>query len=112
EPWLAEAEGVTISGGEPFDQADALRALLTAVRERTTGDILVYSGHAFETIAPLVANMHGLIDTLISDPYVADAPQTLWLRGSDNQRMHCLTSVGEARFGALVNARKMDRRVD
>jgi len=68
EPWLAEAEGVTISGGEPFDQADALHALLMAVRERTTGDILVYSGHAFETIAPLVAAMDGLIDTLISDP--------------------------------------------
>ncbi|MGG7582215.1 4Fe-4S cluster-binding domain-containing protein [Rhizobium sp. Nf11,1] len=28
QPWLPEAEGVTVSGGEPFDQQEALQSLL------------------------------------------------------------------------------------
>jgi len=55
-------------------------------------------------IATQVAQMDGQIDALITDPYLNDAPQTLALRGSDNQRLHCLTALGEARFGALRNA--------
>ena len=30
--WLKQADGVTISGGEPFDQPDALHELLTRIR--------------------------------------------------------------------------------
>ncbi len=112
EPWLTQADGITVSGGEPFDQPDALSALLAALRARTAVDILVYSGHTFEAIALEVAKLSGLIDALISDPYRADAPQTLALRGSDNQRLHCLTPLGEARFGALVTARATDRALD
>ena len=32
-PWLAEAEGITLSGGEPFDQFPALLALLQGLRQ-------------------------------------------------------------------------------
>jgi len=32
DPWLKEADGVTISGGEPFDQPMALAALLGWLR--------------------------------------------------------------------------------
>ena len=103
-PWLDQADGITISGGEPFDQPDALGALLTAIRDRSRADILVYSGHAREAIEPIVSNLQGLIDVLISDPYLADAPQTLALRGSDNQRLHCLSPLGEARFGDYQHA--------
>ena len=103
-PWLDEADGITISGGEPFDQPDALAALLAALRMRTPADVLVYSGHPFEAIAGHVARMVGLIDALITDPYLADAPQSQALRGSDNQRLHCLTPLGETRFGVLGDA--------
>jgi anaerobic ribonucleoside-triphosphate reductase activating protein len=103
-PWLDEAEGITISGGEPFDQPDALVALLAELRARSAADVLVYSGHCFEVIADQAGRMAGMIDALITDPYLVDAPQTLALRGSDNQRLHCLTPLGEARFGALRNA--------
>lgn len=72
EPWLGEADGVTISGGEPFDQPDALSALLAAIRLRIQADILVYSGHPFEVIARKVAELGGLVDALISYPYLAD----------------------------------------
>jgi anaerobic ribonucleoside-triphosphate reductase activating protein len=105
--WLDEADGVTISGGEPFEQPEALENLLTQIRANTNIDILVYSGHPFQKIAPLVEKFRGLIDALISDPYDENAPQTLALRGSDNQRLHCLTSLGETRFSQFDRALKL-----
>ncbi len=98
-PWLSEAEGITISGGEPFDQPEALIDLLTQLRSNTSLDILLYSGYPFEKIVPLLEQCKGCIDALISDPYEKNASQTLALRGSDNQRFHYLTPLGEARFG-------------
>jgi anaerobic ribonucleoside-triphosphate reductase activating protein len=95
-PWLADAEGITISGGEPFDQRAALHALLTELRAQSSADILVYSGYAREAID--LTEFAGLIDALIADPYHRDQPQTLALRGSDNQRLTCLTPLGAARF--------------
>ncbi len=96
EPWLDRADGFTISGGEPFDQPRALFHLLQAIRSRHEGDILVYSGHPLEALP--IGDFSGLIDSLISDPLLIDQPQTLPLRGSDNQRLHLLTSLGRNRF--------------
>lgn len=87
QPWLAEAEGITLSGGEPFDQPDALLALLGALRQRTRVDILVYSGHPLETLQPLLQRAEGLLDALICDPFEQQQAQTRVLRGSDNQRL-------------------------
>jgi anaerobic ribonucleoside-triphosphate reductase activating protein len=100
EPWLEQADGITVSGGEPFDQPEALLDLLRELRARTAADVLVYSGHPIEAIAPWLAAAEGLIDVLISDPYAENAPQTLPLRGSDNQRLHLLTELGRRRFAA------------
>jgi anaerobic ribonucleoside-triphosphate reductase activating protein len=98
DQWLPVADGITISGGEPFDQAPALEALLRRLRERTAADILVYSGHSFETLQPQLARMEGLIDALMTDPFIAGERQSLALRGSDNQRLHLLTPEGKRRF--------------
>lgn len=97
-PWLSAADGITISGGEPFDQPDALEALTRSMRNHTPADILVFSGYAFETLQPQLRPMEGLIDALVTDPYDINAPQTLALRGSDNQRLHCLTPLGRQKF--------------
>lgn len=101
QDWLPHAEGITISGGEPFDQPDALRALLEALRERTSVSIFVYSGHPFERIAAWIAATPGLIDGLMSEPFVASAPQTHALRGSDNQVLHLLTPLGKSELGVI-----------
>lgn len=97
-PWMGEANGITISGGEPFDQPEALRMLVRDIRERTDADILLYSGYPFEQIQEHIRLMQGAVDALITDPYLFDAPQTLALRGSDNQRLHLLTELGHSRF--------------
>ncbi len=64
-------------------------------------DVLVYTGYPLVKVAGHLERMAGQIDALITDPYLVDAPQTLALRGSDNQRLHCLTPLGQARFGSI-----------
>lgn len=102
DPWLAQAAGITISGGEPFDQPRALLGLLERIRDRFDGDILVYTGYRRRSIASWLRRAEGLIDALISGPYRADLPQTLPVRGSDNQELDLLTPLGRQRFGGLL----------
>jgi anaerobic ribonucleoside-triphosphate reductase activating protein len=103
-PWLDQADGITISGGEPFDQFDALLQMLVGLRQRTAADILVYSGHPLETLQPMLDQARDLIDALISDPYLEQADQSLALRGSDNQRLTLLTALGRSRLASLERA--------
>ena len=101
QPWLAEADGVTVSGGEPFDQPEAFLALLAGLRRRSPIDILVYSGYALEQLAAPLRRADSLIDALISDPFDWRRPQSMALRGSDNQRLHLLTELGRERFATF-----------
>lgn len=104
-PWLQECDGVTVSGGEPFEQPHALQELLHGLRETKETketketNILVYSGYPLERLVTDPSVREGLIDCLISDPFDTRAPQTKNLRGSDNQRMTLLTPVGRDVFG-------------
>jgi anaerobic ribonucleoside-triphosphate reductase activating protein len=105
-PWLSEADGITISGGEPFDQSQALGELLRSLRALAgpATDVLVYSGYPWEKIASQVTAWSGLVDALISDPFDPKTGQTLVWRGSDNQRMHLLTSLSRSRYAKWFNA--------
>lgn len=98
-PWLHEAEGITISGGEPFDQFDTLIRLLQGLRRLSQVDILVYSGYSLEQLREQLSQANGLIDALISDPYDEALSQSMALRGSDNQRLNLLTPLGRTRLG-------------
>ncbi|MBD9516034.1 4Fe-4S single cluster domain-containing protein [Pseudomonas sp. PDM22] len=100
QPWLNEAQGITLSGGEPFDQFDALLLLLRELRQRSQADILVYSGYPLEQLEAQLQAANGLIDVLISDPYQQHTEQSLALRGSDNQRLNLLTDLGRARLAS------------
>ncbi len=96
--WHACADGVTISGGEPFDQPQALLVLLQRLRSFFDKDILVYSGYEFARLEPLLDHFRGYIDAIITGPYRESHPQSLPLRGSDNQELHILTERGKKAF--------------
>jgi anaerobic ribonucleoside-triphosphate reductase activating protein len=112
--WLTRADGVTISGGEPFDQPEALYALVGALRRHTPGDLLVYSGYAREKLEQSYATILEAIDVLVSEPYRPAAGATLTLRGSDNQRILLLSALARQRYPADIDARpwKEPRRID
>jgi anaerobic ribonucleoside-triphosphate reductase activating protein len=107
--WLATLsplDGLTVTGGEPFQQVEPLTALLEAVRTwvGSTGrtlDVLVYSGYSYSALRRRPAAREALAwcDAVITGPYVDRRnPGGRW-RGSANQQLHVLSDLGRARFG-------------
>lgn len=111
-PWLKEADGITISGGEPFDQAGSLFQLIVEFRKVCTGDVLVYSGHSYEDLVKRHQSILNQIDLLITDPFVESAGQTLPLRGSDNQRAWPLTELGCSRYFDILHKNNTRPKLD
>jgi len=100
-------DGVTISGGEPFDQPKPLTALLDGlIAWRTAAaldfDILCYSGYPLKTLEKRHAKILARLDALIPEPYAEGRPLgALWC-GSDNQTLKPLSMRGATRYaGAL-----------
>lgn len=91
-------EGITLSGGEPFEQPDAALALVSAVRARSELSILVFSGYTIEEIRamPQGPAILAQIDVLVDGRYQARQRLGRGLRGSANQRVHLLSE----RYGA------------
>lgn len=91
DPTGTPRDGVTISGGEPFLQANALLLLLQGLKARRLHTV-VYSGYTLEALArrpePEVHAALYLTDLLIDGPYVAALAEGAgeW-RGSCNQRL-------------------------
>ena len=85
--------GITLSGGEPFEQAPALLKLAKAVRERGK-DVVAYSGYTFEELmekakaVPEIKELLSLCCMLVDGRFVlAERDLTLRFRGSRNQRL-------------------------
>lgn len=86
-------EGLTLLGGEPFDQAAACARLCEAARERGLG-VICFTGYTLESLRERgdAGRMLGSIDLLVDGPYLADQPETeRALVGSSNQRFVHLT---------------------
>jgi anaerobic ribonucleoside-triphosphate reductase activating protein len=82
-------DGLTISGGEPFQQYEALMILAAAVKQRLPWTILVYTGYTVEELAlrhPDGAYLH-LLDMVIDGRFVSAEQADDGWRGSTNQRM-------------------------
>ena len=94
---ISGIEGVTLTGGDPFDQPrTALLELLTHIRERSRLSIVCYTGRSLEQLvcggeAGLNRAILGRIDMLIDGPYRDDLNQGHLWRGSSNQRIWFLT---------------------
>ena len=85
--------GVTLSGGEPMEQAEALLPFAREVRARGR-DLVIFSGYTFEqllemgTRRPAVRELLSLAFLLIDGRFVlAERDLTLRFRGSRNQRL-------------------------
>ena len=76
---------VSISGGEPFAQAQELYLLLRILKEERF-NILVFSGFVYEELKLKYPHILKLIDYLIDGPYMKDVPARFKYAGSGNQR--------------------------
>lgn len=83
--------GLTLLGGEPFQNIDGLAGVVQAVRAiAPTKDVWVYSGYTFEELLDLPHAMEllSLCDILVDGRFVdALKDPALRFRGSKNQRI-------------------------
>ncbi len=91
-----DVEGVTISGGEPFLQVQALYRLLSAIRNRTELGIIIYTGNTlselYEMHNPMIDEIiTHLSDLIIDGEYIDDLNDGTALKGSSNQNAIFIT---------------------
>ena len=92
---VESAEGITISGGEPFLQAEALYELIRQIRECRDYGVIVYTGNTYEEL--LVSDdswVHKLLsqtDILIDGRYIEELDDGIPYRGSSNQKIILLS---------------------
>jgi anaerobic ribonucleoside-triphosphate reductase activating protein len=102
---LEQVDGVTISGGEPFQQPEALGELLRGIRAWAPPDldILVYSGYSLSRLRRAVWSraLLDLCDAVVAGPYIERLNSTdsghRW-RGSANQRIIAVSALGQKRY--------------
>src|SRR3546814_1954964 len=63
-----EADGLTVSGGEPFDQTDALAAILAAWRELPDRSVLLFTGHEISDIQTWLSDHLDIVDANVNGP--------------------------------------------
>ncbi len=87
-------EGITISGGEPFDQAPALDIFLQTIRSGSDLSVMLLSGYSYSKLVRKKLNREILkkADVLIAGPFVADWRMAQNLAGSSNKTFHFLTA--------------------
>jgi anaerobic ribonucleoside-triphosphate reductase activating protein len=90
----SEIEGITVSGGEPFEQPQGLLALVEGVRARTALSVVVFSGFSRAEIEarPLGPTILNHLDVLIDGRYVDKLRVARGLKGSRNQSIVTLSS--------------------
>ena len=83
-------EGITISGGEPFLQQDALCDLIDQIRLKYDLGVMVYTGMQYSEIknTPLAQRC----DLIIDGEYIDSQNDGKSLRGSANQNAICVTN--------------------
>ena len=85
-----EVAGLTVLGGEPFQNVEGLVPVLKEIRKSTNKDIWIFSGDTFETIKADEKKFEllKLCDVLVDGPFVNELKDLrLKFRGSSNQRI-------------------------
>ena len=85
-------DGFTVSGGEPFDQAEELSNLVELLKKEYTDDIIIYTGYTLEELkkrqCPHTQNVIDTVAVIIDGRYAESLNDGKGLRGSSNQRIH------------------------
>ncbi|MDR3360443.1 MAG: radical SAM protein, partial [Bifidobacteriaceae bacterium] len=80
---LGPLDGLTVSGGEPLDQAEELTLLLRAVRERWPSgfDVLCYTGRELGQAKAVSPELFELADAVAAGPFEPGCPPAPALSG-------------------------------
>lgn len=86
---INEIEGITVSGGEPFEQAEELLLLLQNTKALGL-NTLVYSGYTFDYLYKEKKDVLYFCDFLIDGPFKQNIPSNCKWAGSGNQHFYKL----------------------
>jgi anaerobic ribonucleoside-triphosphate reductase activating protein len=91
-----DIEGITISGGEPFLQENALASLVEFVKSKRDIGVIIYTGMKYTDVAK--TRLIQCCDLLIDGEYIEELNDGKSLRGSSNQNVIPITG----RYRTLV----------
>lgn len=109
----ARIEGVSILGGEPFEQPHGLAPFVQGVRELGLG-VIIFTGFTLEQLRErpeqAVAAVLAATDLLVDGRYDSQQPETQrpWV-GSLNQRFHYLTTRYSSAIENSPDGRSLQR---
>lgn len=101
-------DGLTVSGGEPFDQPEAVAELAEWFCRHYNDDILIYTGYTLAQLRekhdPAVDRLLELAGAIVDGPYVESENRGRGLYGSENQTVHVFRH--EQRYRDFANAER------
>lgn len=86
-----EVDGFTITGGDPFEQAEDLEKLIDYL-ETISSDIIVYTGYDYNFLKEKYPSILERIAVLIDGVYLEEKNENCFMRGSSNQNVIILNS--------------------
>lgn len=87
--------GLTVSGGEPTDQAEGITVLIAGFRETFPGtEIVLYTALHWPVLVGRFPALVARLDVAVTGPFVRTREATP-LTGSSNQVVHLLTPLAE-----------------
>ena len=103
---VAHADGITITGGEPFEQPEELYELVKALKRAGYEDILIYSGYTRKELNQKGALVQGILEEtgiLVDGLYLNSLNDNKSFRGSSNQNIYILDERLKERYQDAEN---------
>lgn len=108
-------KAITITGGEPFDQAYELASLCEWLSSSISEDILIYTGYTLQQLNDMhdekVESVLLHIAALVDGEYVEELNKGNRIKGSENQTLYVFREEYRANFTALDNIFEEKRMV-
>lgn len=104
---VSDTEGITISGGEPFLQAEELATMIDGIKAKRDYGVIIYTGFLKNELEKKNENgvqrllLHA--DILIDGHYIKELDDGKPYRGSSNQNIYLMTDRYKPVFNGYYN---------
>lgn len=113
---FSRIDGVTISGGEPFEQVEELVKLVSFLKNKKINDILIYTGYTYKELCELdnknINFILNNITVLIDGPYIKSLDYQIHnLKGSENQNIIYLNHSYQKLYEEYIKSQRQMQEI-